>query len=46
MVLAEFDLDEVASFRAQWALFRDRRPDTYAILCTQDGQQQQHRRCV
>ncbi|KAL4436798.1 hypothetical protein ABPG75_003937 [Micractinium tetrahymenae] len=36
---ASFDLREVAAFRAQWALFRDRRPDRYQPLLTLDGRQ-------
>lgn len=33
----EFDLDEVARQRAEWGVFRDRRPDLYKILTTYDG---------
>lgn len=29
-----FDLDEMAAFRKQWGIFRTRRPDLYAPLCT------------
>lgn len=32
VVLARFDLDEIAAQRAAWGLFRDRRPDLYAPL--------------
>jgi N-carbamoylputrescine amidase len=34
IVLAAFDLDEVARARASWGVFRDRRPDLYGILQT------------
>ena len=36
-VTAAFDLDELASSRAAWGLFRDRRPDLYLPLLTLDG---------
>jgi len=32
-----FDLDEVASTRRAWGVFRDRRPDLYDPLMTKDG---------
>ena len=32
VLIASFDLDEIASYRSQWGLFRDRRPDLYADL--------------
>ncbi|MBV4367653.1 N-carbamoylputrescine amidase [Erwinia phyllosphaerae] len=32
-----FDLDAIASQRAAWGLFRDRRPEMYAMLATSDG---------
>ncbi len=37
VVTATFDLDEVATKRAAWGLFRDRRPDLYKTLLTLDG---------
>ena len=38
-VLAQtFDLDAIAAARRGWGLFRDRRPETYGILMTSDGQ--------
>lgn len=37
-VLVEtFDLDAIAEMRANWGVFRDRRPDAYAPLLTLDG---------
>lgn len=38
VVTAEFDLDALRAARASWGLFRDRRPDLYAALLTQDGE--------
>jgi N-carbamoylputrescine amidase len=32
VIVATFDLDEVARARASWGLFRDRRPDLYEPL--------------
>jgi N-carbamoylputrescine amidase len=32
-----FDLDEIASARSSWGIFRDRRPDLYGRLATLDG---------
>jgi N-carbamoylputrescine amidase len=37
VIAATFDLDEIASKRAAWGLFRDRRPDLYGPLMTLDG---------
>jgi N-carbamoylputrescine amidase len=37
VIVATFDLDEIARARASWGLFRDRRPDLYAPLGTHDG---------
>ena len=34
VLVATFDLDQVAAYRAQWGVFRDRRPDLYADICT------------
>ena len=32
-----FDLDLIASYRADWGFFRDRRPELYGLLLTADG---------
>lgn len=37
VLTATFDLDEVASRRASWGLFRDRRPDLYKPIMTLNG---------
>lgn len=37
VLVATFDLDEIAAQRASWGLFRDRRPETYRTLATLDG---------
>ncbi len=37
VLVQTFDRDELASMRASWGLFRDRRPDLYAPLLTLDG---------
>lgn len=37
VLTATFDLDVVCNLRAQWGLFRDRRPDLYGALSTLDG---------
>lgn len=37
IVVAEFNLDEIAEARHSWGLFRDRRPDLYGPLLTKDG---------
>ena len=37
VVTASFDLDAIAAQRAGWGLFRDRRPDLYSALVTNDG---------
>jgi len=34
----QVDLDTIAEYRAEWGLFRDRRPDLYGPLRTLDGQ--------
>ena len=34
VLVAEFDLDEIAKTRREWCLFRDRRPEMYDILLT------------
>lgn len=39
-VLVEtFDLDQLARQRAEWGVFRDRRPDLYQVILTLDGEQ-------
>ncbi len=35
---AEFDLDQIARLRANWFVFRDRRPELYGALLSFDGQ--------
>ncbi len=37
VLVATFDLDDLARRRAAWGLFRDRRPDLYGALSTLDG---------
>jgi N-carbamoylputrescine amidase len=37
VVVATFDLVDIAAFRRSWGLFRDRRPDLYGLLGTLDG---------
>ncbi|MFN7009921.1 MAG: N-carbamoylputrescine amidase [Allorhizobium sp.] len=37
VLTATFDLDAIASQRAAWGLFRDRRPELYTPLLTLDG---------
>lgn len=37
VLVARFDLDELAERRRGWGLFRDRRPDLYGALCSLDG---------
>lgn len=34
-----FDLAEIADYRREWGVFRDRRPDLYRALLTLDGKQ-------
>ena len=38
VLAATFDLDEIATARAAWGLFRDRRPDLYVPLLSFDGE--------
>lgn len=38
VIVAEIDLDAMTAERHAWGLFRDRRPDRYAVLWTSDGQ--------
>ncbi len=37
VISATVDLDAIAAYRAEWGVFRDRRPETYAALSTMDG---------
>jgi N-carbamoylputrescine amidase len=37
VLLHTFDLDEIAQYRREWGVFRDRRPDLYQPLLTLDG---------
>lgn len=37
ILLAEFDLDQTAARRAEWGIFRDRRPELYRPIMTLDG---------
>ncbi len=37
VITATVDLDEAATYRANWGVFRDRRPETYGTLHTLDG---------
>jgi len=39
VIAASFDLEELAALRANWFVFRDRRPDLYGPLLTLDGRQ-------
>ncbi len=32
VIVASFDLDEVARYRTEWGVFRDRRPDLYGVI--------------
>jgi N-carbamoylputrescine amidase len=38
VLVASFDLDEVAKNRASFGFFRDRRPELYGVLATADGE--------
>ncbi len=38
ILLASFDLDDIARQRSAWGLFRDRRPEHYGALLTLSGQ--------
>ncbi|WMJ88932.1 N-carbamoylputrescine amidase [Anaerocolumna sp. MB42-C2] len=38
ILTAEFDLDAIAFQRAEWGIFRDRRPDLYQVILTYDGE--------
>ena len=37
LLTADFDLDQTASLRDNWFVFRDRRPELYGALVTYDG---------
>jgi N-carbamoylputrescine amidase len=37
VLIQEFDLDALLEQRLEWGLFRDRRPDLYQVLLTNDG---------
>ncbi len=37
VIVASFDLDAIATMRASWGLFRDRRPELYGALLSHDG---------
>jgi N-carbamoylputrescine amidase len=37
VIVASFDLAELAELRDNWFVFRDRRPDLYGSLVTLDG---------
>lgn len=37
VLIAELDLTKCAAQRAEWGLFRDRRPELYGALMTKDG---------
>lgn len=34
VIVAEFDLDDIAQTRREWGVFRDRRPEMYGTLLT------------
>lgn len=38
-LVAEFDLDKLQEQRFEWGIFRDRRPELYRILTSNDGDQ-------
>jgi N-carbamoylputrescine amidase len=38
VLVATFDLDEIARHRASFGFFRDRRPELYGVLATADGE--------
>lgn len=37
VMIAQFDLDQIAEMRASWGLFRDRRPELYGALSGHGG---------
>ena len=38
VITAEFDLDRLEFQRIEWGVFRDRRPDLYQVMMTNDGE--------
>jgi N-carbamoylputrescine amidase len=40
LAMATFDRAQIASYRASWGFFRDRRPELYRVLLTADGEQE------
>jgi N-carbamoylputrescine amidase len=38
IIMASFDLSEIAVLRSSWGLFRDRRPDLYPPILSADGE--------
>lgn len=38
VLVAEFDLDQLENQRIEWGIFRDRRPELYRKLCSNDGE--------
>lgn len=38
VLVAEFDLDQIDAQRAEWGIFRDRRPEMYKVILTSDGE--------
>ena len=38
IIMASFDLAEIAVLRSSWGLFRDRRPDLYRAILSADGE--------
>ncbi|WP_062051417.1 N-carbamoylputrescine amidase [Bacillus sp. JCM 19034] len=40
ILIEEFNLDELDLMRAEWGLFRDRRPELYRVISSSDGELQ------
>ena len=38
VLVAEFDLDQLEIQRLEWGIFRDRRPDLYSLISSNDGE--------
>jgi len=38
IVTAKFNLDQLERQRLDWGIFRDRRPDLYKLICSNDGE--------
>ncbi|ADY55030.1 N-carbamoylputrescine amidase [Syntrophobotulus glycolicus DSM 8271] len=38
VLVADFDLDQLATQRLEWGIFRDRRPDLYRVITSSDGE--------